>query len=60
MPISDHANSKICWLTFSLCEQAFTNCVHGYDRADNVHTNGITCARKFVHGIDLFLQKLIL
>ena len=36
--------------------QAFTNCLHGYDRA----CNGVTRARKFVHGIDLFLQDPIL
>ena len=33
-------------------KQAFTNCVHGYDRARNVHANGITRTRKFVHVID--------
>ena len=31
---------------------AFTNCVHSYDRARNVHANSVTCAQKFVHGID--------
>ena len=40
--------------------QAFTNFVHGYDRARKVHANDITRARKFVHGMDLFLQKPIL
>ena len=32
--------------------KAFTNCVHGYDRARNVHANSVTCERKFVHGIE--------
>ena len=32
--------------------QAFTNCVHGYDRARNVYANGVTRAPKFVQGID--------
>ena len=27
-------------------QQAFTNCVHGYDRAPNVHANGVTRTRK--------------
>ena len=33
-------------------QQVFTNCVHGYDRARNVHTNGVTRTLKFVHGTD--------
>ena len=33
-------------------EQAFRNCMHGYDRTRKVHTNGVTRARKFVHSID--------
>ena len=33
-------------------KQAFTNGVHGYDRARNVHANDITRTRKFVHVID--------
>ena len=32
--------------------QAFTNCVHGYDCAHNVHASGVLRAEKFVHGID--------
>ena len=35
-----------------LMMQAFTNCMHGYDRVHNVHTNDVTRAGKFVHGID--------
>ena len=27
-------------------KQAFTNCVHGYDHARNVHTNGVTRTQK--------------
>ena len=38
--------------TLNLPDQAFTNCVHGYDRQRNVHANGVTRARKFVHGFD--------
>ena len=34
-------------LTIQL-KQAFTNCVHDYNRA----TNGVTHTRKFVHAID--------
>ena len=36
-------------------DQALRNCMYGYDHACNVHINGITHARKFVHGIDLFV-----
>ena len=32
--------------------QVFTNLVHGYNHIRNVHANGITCTRKFLHGID--------
>ena len=32
--------------------QAFTNCLHGYDRACNLHASGITHTRTFVHGIE--------
>ena len=32
--------------------QAFTNCMQDYDRARNMHTNGVTCTQKFVHNID--------
>ena len=32
--------------------KAFTNCVHNYDHAHNVHTNGVTLAQKSVHSID--------
>ena len=32
--------------------QAFTNCVHGNDRARNVHAKGITLTEKFVQVID--------
>ena len=39
-----------CLLTHIL--QAFTNCMHRYDRACKVHANGVTCAQKFVHSID--------
>ena len=35
-----------------LALQAFTNCVHGYDSAHNVHAKGVTRSRKCVHGID--------
>ena len=31
--------------------QAFTNCVHGYECASNVHVNGITHALKLVNGV---------
>ena len=34
--------------------QAFTNCVHGYDRARNVRTNGIMHTQRFKHSIDSF------
>ena len=37
---------------------AFANCMHGYDRSRNVHANGVTRTRKFVHGIDYSVQKL--
>ena len=39
-----------CLLTHIL--QAFTYCMHSYDRACKVHANGVTCAQKFVHSID--------
>ena len=32
--------------------QAFTNFVHGYDRARNLNGNGVTRTQKVVHGID--------
>ena len=32
--------------------QAFTNYMHGYNRARNVNVNSITLAQKSVHGID--------
>ena len=32
--------------------QTFTNCVHGYDCARNVHTDSVTRTQKFVHGIN--------
>ena len=35
--------------------QAFTNCVHSYNRARNVQASGITGTRKFAHGIDFFV-----
>ena len=36
----------------NMLQQAFTNCVHGYDRARNVHANNVTHTQKFVHVID--------
>ena len=33
-------------------KQAFTNCMHGYDHAHNMHANGVTCALKFAHSIN--------
>ena len=30
-------------------KQTFTNCVHGYDRACNVHANDVRRTRKFMH-----------
>ena len=33
-------------------KQDLTNCVHSYNRACNVHPNGVTNVRKFVQGID--------
>ena len=32
--------------------QAFANCVHGYERARNVHANGVTCAQNSMQGTD--------
>ena len=32
--------------------QAFTNCMHSYNHAHDVHANFNTCAQKCVHGID--------
>ena len=32
--------------------QAFTNCMHSYDHARDMHANFNTCAQKCVHGID--------
>ena len=48
--LSEHRNA----LTGSFPDQVqvFTNFVHGYDHAHNVHSNGVTRARKFVHIID--------
>ena len=34
---------------------AFTNCMHSYDRARNVHASGVTRKQKFEHGIDFFV-----
>ena len=34
-----------------------TNCVHGYNRAHNVHINGVMRTRKFVHDIDSSVLK---
>ena len=33
-------------------KQAFANYVQGYDSAPNVHANGVTHARTFVHDIE--------
>ena len=45
-----NTTSLIC--TPQVCLQAFTNCVHGYSHAPNVHVNGVMRVRNFVHGID--------
>ena len=34
----------------------FTNCVHNYDRAHNVHENGVMHTRKLAHGIDFYVK----
>ena len=33
-------------------KQAFTNCVHGYDHACNLHVSGIARTRKFMYSIE--------
>ena len=33
-------------------KQAFTNCMHNYDCASNMHANDVTYAQTFVQGID--------
>ena len=38
--------------SWPIFKQIFTNCMHGYDRAHNVHANGVIHAQKFVQGID--------
>ena len=38
-------------------QQAFTNCVHGYNHARNVHANSITRARKFVQVLICFYRS---
>ena len=37
--------------------QVFTNCMHGFDRARNVHASDVMRTQKFVHGIDSSVQK---
>ena len=35
----------------SISSKAFTNCVHDYDRAHNMHTKDASHTKKFVHGV---------
>ena len=37
---------------YDINDQAFTNCMRGYDHARSMHASGITCAQKFMHDID--------
>ena len=36
------------FFSLNMSFQVFTNCVHGYDRAPNVHASSVARARKFV------------
>ena len=46
-------NPKNSYVSFN---QAFTNCIQGYDHARNVHANSVTCTLKFVRAIDSCLK----
>ena len=37
--------------------QVFTNCMHGFDIARNVHASDVVRTQQFVHGIDSSVQK---
>lgn len=44
----------LCYIS----HQTSTNCMHGCNGVRNVHANGVTIARKFVHVVDTFVKLI--
>ena len=42
----------LCLYKSIIWSQAFTNCMHSYNHACNVHASSISCAQKFVQIIE--------